>query len=72
MAVIIETRRMLPQRNLWVAVLLITGLIGANLYTLEGRPRRVLLDTDVDTDDIFALLYLLKQNRSELEVEVSS
>ncbi|XP_042939252.1 uncharacterized protein LOC122274274 [Carya illinoinensis] len=60
---------MLPQRNLWVAVLLITGLIGANLYTLEGRPRRVLLDTDVDTDDIFALLYLLKQNRSELEVE---
>ncbi|XP_040995399.1 uncharacterized protein LOC121241621 isoform X1 [Juglans microcarpa x Juglans regia] len=60
---------MLPQRNLWVAVLLITGVIGANLYTLEGRPRRVLLDTDVDTDDIFALLYLLKQNRSELEVE---
>ncbi|KAF5465571.1 hypothetical protein F2P56_015562 [Juglans regia] len=60
---------MLPQRNLWVAVLLITGVIGANLYTLEGLPRRVLLDTDVDTDDIFALLYLLKQNRSELEVE---
>lgn len=36
----------------------------------EGKPRRILLDTDVDTDDIFALLYLLKQNRSQFELEV--
>ncbi|GMY27604.1 pyrimidine-specific ribonucleoside hydrolase riha [Fagus crenata] len=62
---------MLLQRNFWVVVLWIIGVvvIGANLYTVEGLPHRILLDTDVDTDDLFALLYLLKQNRSEFEVE---
>ncbi|GMY06938.1 nucleoside hydrolase 3-like isoform X2 [Fagus crenata] len=44
-------------------VLLLVVLI----CTLESLPHRILLDTDVDTDDLFALLYLLKQNRSELE-----
>ncbi|KAJ6904047.1 hypothetical protein NC651_021255 [Populus alba x Populus x berolinensis] len=34
-----------------------------------GKPQRILLDTDVDTDDFFALLYLLKLNRSEFELE---
>uniref|UniRef100_A0A0D9WGD5 Inosine/uridine-preferring nucleoside hydrolase domain-containing protein n=1 Tax=Leersia perrieri TaxID=77586 RepID=A0A0D9WGD5_9ORYZ len=33
------------------------------------RPRRILVDTDMDTDDLFALLYLLKQNRSEFDVK---
>ncbi|TVU19340.1 hypothetical protein EJB05_35484, partial [Eragrostis curvula] len=33
-------------------------------------PRRILLDADMDKDDFFALLYLLKQNRSEFELEV--
>ena len=65
--------RMLLQRNFWVVVLWIIGVavIGANLYTVDGLPYRILLDTDVDTDDFFALLYLLKQNRSQFEVEVS-
>lgn len=69
----IETMRMLLQRNFWAVVLLFIGVVGANLYIVEGRPRphRILLDTDVDTDDLFALLYLLKQNRSEFELEVS-
>ncbi|XP_041000959.1 uncharacterized protein LOC121246760 isoform X2 [Juglans microcarpa x Juglans regia] len=61
--------RMLLQRNFWVIVLLIIGVVGDNLYTVKGRTHRILLDTDVDTDDFFALLYLLKQNRSEFEVE---
>lgn len=39
-----------------------TGLI-------EGRPRRIILDTDVDTDDLFALLYILKLDRSEFHLE---
>ncbi|KAK6930083.1 Inosine/uridine-preferring nucleoside hydrolase domain [Dillenia turbinata] len=34
-----------------------------------GTPRRILLDTDVDTDDFFALLYLLKLNRSEFDLQ---
>ncbi|KAL2341190.1 hypothetical protein Fmac_009130 [Flemingia macrophylla] len=37
--------------------------------TVEAKPRRVLLDTDVDADDVFALLYLLKLNRSEFQLE---
>ncbi|KAM3707535.1 hypothetical protein ACJW31_02G032100 [Castanea mollissima] len=62
---------MVLQRNFWVVVLWIIGVvvIGANLYTVDGLPHRILLDTDVDTDDFFALLYLLKQNRSQFEVE---
>lgn len=31
---------------------------------------RILLDTDVDTDDFFALLYILKLNRSEIDLKV--
>nr|POE48163.1 hypothetical protein CFP56_43975 [Quercus suber] len=62
---------MLLQRNFWVVVLWIIGVvvIGAKLYTVDGLPHRILLDTDVDTDDFFALLYLLKQNRSQFDVE---
>lgn len=38
--------------------------------TVEGRPRRILWDTDVGTDDLFGILYLLKLNRSEFQLEV--
>ena len=54
-------------------VVLIIGIVGAALcggVTVEGKPHRILLDTDVDTDDFFALLYLLKLNRSQFELEV--
>ncbi|KAG8636654.1 hypothetical protein MANES_15G019300v8 [Manihot esculenta] len=62
---------MLFLRTFWVVILLITGLsaLAANFDTVEGRPHRILLDTDVDTDDFFALLYILKLNRSEFELE---
>lgn len=60
-----------------VQMLVVVGsvlvVIGAsNLRTVEGRPHRILFDTDVDTDDLFGLLYILKLNRSEFELEVSS
>jgi len=38
-------------------VLIILVIFGASLNIVEGKPRRILLDTDVDTDDLFALLY---------------
>ncbi|KAJ7980183.1 inosine-uridine preferring nucleoside hydrolase family protein [Quillaja saponaria] len=60
---------MLLQRKCWVVLVLILGVVRACLATVEARPRRILLDTDVDTDDFFALLYLLKLNRSEFELE---
>lgn len=54
-----------------VVILIMLGTLGVDLHVVEGRPRRILLDTDVDTDDFFALLYLLKLNRSEFQLEVS-
>ncbi|XP_050240248.1 nucleoside hydrolase 3-like isoform X2 [Quercus robur] len=65
-------RLMVVHGNFWVVVLLIIGVVGAyNLYNVEclPLPHRILLDADVDTDDFLALLYLLKQNRSEFKVE---
>ncbi|KAJ9181999.1 hypothetical protein P3X46_006037 [Hevea brasiliensis] len=66
---VIGIQKMLLQRTFWVVFVLITGLAAANLHTVEGRPHRILLDTDVDTDDFFALLYILKLNRSEFDLE---
>ncbi|KAJ1395160.1 Ribonucleoside hydrolase-like [Sesbania bispinosa] len=60
----------LPKRRRnWVALLLL--IIGTALCSavVECRPRRILVDTDVDTDDLFALLYLLKLNRSDFQFE---
>lgn len=63
---------MFQQKSFWVVLLVIVGVFGANLHaaSVKSRPHRILLDTDMDTDDFFALLYLLKLNRSEFEVEV--
>ncbi|WOL01824.1 hypothetical protein Cni_G10541 [Canna indica] len=36
---------------------------------VEAKPRRILLDTDMDTDDFFAIFYLLKQNRSKFDLQ---
>ncbi|XP_048538707.1 uncharacterized protein LOC125517541 isoform X2 [Triticum urartu] len=35
----------------------------------QAAPQRILLDTDMDTDDLLALMYILKQNRSEFELK---
>jgi hypothetical protein len=60
---------MLLHNRLAAAVLFLiigtTGVIGA-----EGNPHRIVVDTDVDTDDLFALLYLLKHNTSQFQLEV--
>lgn len=65
---------MLRGCNFWVVLLLIIGVavLKTDLYAVAGsRPYRILLDTDMDTDDFFALLYLLKLNRSEFHLEVN-
>ncbi|XP_004486297.1 nucleoside hydrolase 3-like [Cicer arietinum] len=60
---------MFSTRFLVAFVLIISGIFGVGLHSVEGKPQRILLDTDVDTDDFFALLYLLKLNRSEFQLE---
>ncbi|CAI9779793.1 unnamed protein product [Fraxinus pennsylvanica] len=52
-----------------VAGIVMIGTMGADIFCVKGRPQRILLDTDVDTDDLFALLYLLKLNRSEFDLQ---
>lgn len=47
-----------------VAVLFLAVAVAA-----AAPPRRILVDTDMDTDDILALLYILKHNRSEFDVK---
>lgn len=54
----------------WCWGALVAVLIIGNVC-VEGRPHRILVDTDVDTDDLFALLYLLKLNTSQFKLEVS-
>lgn len=62
---------MKQRESMFFVTVLIISVFGSQFCfcKVEGRPRRILLDTDVDTDDFFALLYLLKLDRSEFELE---
>uniref|UniRef100_K3Z3W2 Inosine/uridine-preferring nucleoside hydrolase domain-containing protein n=1 Tax=Setaria italica TaxID=4555 RepID=K3Z3W2_SETIT len=51
-----------------VAVLLFVA-VAAAAGVVAAAPRRILVDTDMDTDDVLALLYILKHNRSEFDVK---
>jgi len=51
-----------------VAVAVVLLIVGG---CVEGKPHRILVDTDVGTDDLFALLYLIKLNTSQFKLEVS-
>ncbi|KAL9161451.1 hypothetical protein ABFS82_07G022400 [Erythranthe guttata] len=65
-----KNKMMMIQRCVCICVYIL--MIGVVLDSTEGRPpppRRILLDTDVDTDDLFALLYILKLNRSEFDLQ---
>ncbi|QCD79925.1 uncharacterized protein LOC114178741 [Vigna unguiculata] len=49
-----------------VAVAVVLLIVGG---CVEGKPHRILVDTDVGTDDLFALLYLIKLNTSQFKLE---
>ena len=66
---------MLVWRTTTAAFLMLLVPVIAAAASTEAKveadgPQRILLDTDMDTDDLFALLYILKQNRSEFELKV--
>ncbi|KAE9602140.1 hypothetical protein Lal_00049843 [Lupinus albus] len=58
-------------RWFWIVlVLIIATTVGGGLCSVDyDKPHRILLDTDVDTDDLFALFYLLKLNTSQFQLE---
>ncbi|KAI5654059.1 hypothetical protein M9H77_31246 [Catharanthus roseus] len=63
---------MLLQRHGFIvlAVMMVCIAFGGDkILTVECQPHRILLDTDVDTDDFFALFYLLKLNQSEFDLQ---
>ncbi|XP_068663038.1 nucleoside hydrolase 3-like [Aristolochia californica] len=57
---------MLLWASLWL--LLLVRFAAVVPPRVKGVPHRILLDTDMDMDDFFALLYLLKLNKSEFDV----
>ncbi|CAN6351053.1 unnamed protein product [Urochloa humidicola] len=62
---------------IWTTAAVLVALVAAAAAVTGGAaaeagPQRILLDTDMDTDDLLALLYLLKQNRSEFDLKAVS
>ncbi|KAB2630111.1 hypothetical protein D8674_007630 [Pyrus ussuriensis x Pyrus communis] len=57
-------------RVLWM--LTVIGCFQVLLNPVKAQPRRILVDTDVDADDVLALLYLLKQNKTEFDLTAIS
>ncbi|KAF5774241.1 putative ribonucleoside hydrolase [Helianthus annuus] len=50
------------RRSLFAVIIVAVGI--------AARPHRILLDTDVDSDDFFAMLYLLKLNKFQFDLQV--
>lgn len=44
--------------------------LSCQIFPSHGALHQILLDSDIDRNDFFAILYLLKQNRSEFNVKV--
>ncbi|KAI5018391.1 hypothetical protein ZWY2020_043279 [Hordeum vulgare] len=51
-----------------VALLFLFAAVGV-VAAGAGAPSRILVDTDMDTEDLFALLYISKQDRSKFDVK---
>ncbi|MCL7045280.1 hypothetical protein MKW94_007550 [Papaver nudicaule] len=65
------TERVAVSCSIWL--LLLTVTVQISLTECGAKPpRRILVDTDVVADDVFALLYLLKFNRSLIDLKGTS
>ncbi|XP_019462539.1 PREDICTED: uncharacterized protein LOC109361521 [Lupinus angustifolius] len=65
----LELQRMLLRRRFCCVALLLIVATTIEPALCSFNPHRILLDTDVGTDDLFALLYLLKLNTSQFQLE---
>ncbi|KAK1696700.1 hypothetical protein QYE76_013397 [Lolium multiflorum] len=62
-----------PRARSWTAaaaLMVFFAVATVEVATTAPAPRRILVDTDMGTDDLFALLYILKQDRSQFDVKV--
>ncbi|KAI3692297.1 hypothetical protein L6452_32111 [Arctium lappa] len=55
--------------SLSLLIISIIEILATSTTVHGGAPHRIIVDTDVDTDDLFAILYLLKLNRSEFDLQ---
>ncbi|MCI79231.1 hypothetical protein A2U01_0100502, partial [Trifolium medium] len=58
---------LLPRLAAAAAVLLL--IVARSVIEAEGKPHQIIVDTDVATDDLLALLYFLKLNTSQFQFE---
>ncbi|KAH7543154.1 hypothetical protein FEM48_Zijuj02G0153100 [Ziziphus jujuba var. spinosa] len=55
----------------WLQIMVLRlDVLNSGDYYAQAQPRRILVDTDMDGDDVFALLYLLKQNKTEFDLQL--
>ncbi|XP_015875259.2 nucleoside hydrolase 3 [Ziziphus jujuba] len=61
---------MLLKILVWLQIMVLRlDVLNSGDYYAQAQPRRILVDTDMDGDDVFALLYLLKQNKTEFDLQ---
>lgn len=53
-----------------VALIGSLGALVSFVDPVRRQPHRILVDTDVDTDDVFALFYILKQHPKLFHLQV--
>ncbi|KAG4122504.1 hypothetical protein ERO13_D11G271066v2 [Gossypium hirsutum] len=67
-------QRFLSKSQRVILAVAMIGSLGALIILVDPagvrQPHRILVDTDVDTDDVFALFYLLKQDTTRFDLQV--
>uniref|UniRef100_A0ACD5TH63 Uncharacterized protein n=1 Tax=Avena sativa TaxID=4498 RepID=A0ACD5TH63_AVESA len=58
-----------PSARSWTVAAAALVVLFAVAVAATPAPRRILVDTDMDTDDLLALLYILKQDQSQFDVK---
>ncbi|XP_052479987.1 nucleoside hydrolase 3 isoform X3 [Gossypium raimondii] len=65
--------RFLSKSQRVILAVAMIGSLGALIILVDPagvrQPHRILVDTDVDTDDVFALFYLLKQDTTRFDLQ---
>ncbi|KDP23570.1 hypothetical protein JCGZ_23403 [Jatropha curcas] len=72
--IIQKVRSLAKRRSMLLLISVVMLLIGiwnitSGARSAQRQPKRIIVDTDVDTDDVFALFYLLKQDKNEFDLQ---
>eukprot|EP01018_Ginkgo_biloba_P007885 Gb_08959 [translate_table: standard] len=56
-------------RAIAILEIFLLACLSHSVFPSNALPQQILLDSDIDTDDLFAILYLLKHNQSEINLK---